>query len=217
MKPLDLSLYLVLDPELCRARTMAETACAAVRGGATVVQLRDKTASTLALVETGRAIRAALDGTGVPLIVNDDADAAVAMRADGLHVGRNDMSAVEARRCIGPDMILGLSVETPEAGRLVPPSIVDYVGAGPVFATATKPDHAPAVGLDGLAALIEASPVPAVAIGGLKATHVPAILETGAQGVAVVSAICGQKDPEAEARRLADSIRLWQQAARRRS
>ena len=204
MTRFDLSLYLVLDPDLCgergRGLGMVETARRAVAGGATLVQLRDKDGGTVRTVETGRALKAALAGTGAKLIVNDDAEAAVAVGADGLHVGQSDLSIAEARARIGPEAILGLSVETPGQAAQVDPALVNYVGAGPVFATSTKPGHAPAVGFQGLAAMVAASPVPAVAIGGLKAQHVRPALAAGAKGVAVVSAICGQPDPEAAAR-----------------
>ena len=206
MSALDLSLYLVLDPDLCRDLSMVETARAAVAGGATVVQLRDKTAGTARLVETGRALKATLAGTGALLIVNDDVEAALAVGADGLHVGQADLPARAARARLGPGRILGLSVETEAAAAEVDPSVVDYVGVGPVFATPTKPDHQPPIGLDGLARIVALNPVPAVAIGGLKAEHVPAVLAAGAAGVAVVSAICGEPDPEAAARRLAGLI-----------
>lgn len=212
MTGFDLSLYLVLDPDLCRAHSMVETARLAVAGGATMVQLRDKTATTAELTATGRAIKAALRGTGVPLIVNDDLEAALACDAEGLHVGQDDIPAGEARQRLGPGRILGLSVETEAAVRAVDPSVVDYVGISPVFATATKPDHKPPVGLDGLARIAAASPVPTVAIGGLKAAHVAPTLEAGADGLAVVSAICGQPDPQAAARLLAEAIRRWRAA-----
>lgn len=214
MTGLDLSLYLVLDPGLCRLHSMVETARAAVAGGATAVQLRDKDAGTAALVEVGRALRLALAGTGVPLIVNDDLDAALAIEADGLHVGQDDVPAPEARRRMGRGKILGLSVETEAAVSAVDPSVVDYVGVGPVFGTATKPDHQPPIGLDGLARLVAISPVPAVAIGGLKVEHVPAVLASGAAGMAVVSAVCGQPDPEAATGVLAAAIRDWRRRHR---
>ncbi|MGE4528709.1 MAG: thiamine phosphate synthase [Rhodospirillaceae bacterium] len=212
MTGFDLSLYLVLDPDLCRAHSMVETARLAVAGGATMVQLRDKTAGTAGLVATGLALKAALRGTGVPLIVNDDLEAALAIDAEGLHVGQDDLPAGEARQRLGPGKILGLSVETEAAARLTDPSVVDYVGISPVFATATKPDHKPPVGFAGLARIAAASPVPTVAIGGLKAAHVAPTLEAGADGLAVVSAICGQPDPQAAARQLADAIRQWRAA-----
>lgn len=206
MRPFDLSLYLVLDPGLCAGTGMVETARAAVAGGATMVQLRDKAGGTARMIEIGRALKAALDGTGARLIVNDDVAAAVAIGADGLHIGQGDMSVAEARARIGRKAILGLSVETPELAAAADPALVDYIGAGPVFATPTKLDHESPVGFDGLAAQIAASSIPAVAIGGLKTRHVAPTLAAGARGVAVVSAICGQPDPEAAARALASEI-----------
>jgi thiamine-phosphate pyrophosphorylase len=207
VKRFDLSLYLVLDPELSLPLGMVETARRAVAGGVTLVQLRDKNASTAQMVETGRALKAALLGTGVPMIVNDDVEAAIAIGADGLHVGQGDMDAQTARRLIGQDMILGLSVETEVLAAAVDPAVVDYVGAGPVFATATKPGHKPPVSMEGLARLVTATSLPAVAIGGLKVDHVEAVLGAGAQGLAVVSAICGQPDPRAAAFELSQAIR----------
>lgn len=213
MKPFDLSLYLVLDPGLCAGIGMVETARAAVAGGATMVQLRDKTGDTARMIEAGRALKAALAGTGASLIVNDDVTAAVVIGADGIHIGQGDMSAAEARAWIGGEAILGLTVETPELAAAVDPAVVDYIGAGPVFATPTKADHRPPVGFDGLAHQIAASPVPAVAIGGLKIQHIAPTLAAGAGGVAVVSAICGQSDPQAAARSLADEIAAFRARA----
>lgn len=207
MKDFDLSLYLVLDPVLCAGLGMVETTRAAVAGGATIVQLRDKDASTAAMIETGRALKEILRGTGVRLIINDNVEAAIASGADGLHIGQEDMSAAEARRMIGPDMILGLSVETETLASAIDAGIVDYAGVGPVFATATKPDHKQPIGFDGLARIIGLSPVPSVAIGGLKADHVAGVLSAGADGLAVVSAICGQPDPRAATALIARAIR----------
>lgn len=126
----DLSLYLVLDPGLCAGVGMVGTARAAVAGGATVVQLRDKAAGTARMIETGRTLKAALAGTRAVLIVNDDVEAAVAIDADGLHIGQGDMAVAEARARIGAGMVLGLSVETPELAASVDPALVDYIGAG---------------------------------------------------------------------------------------
>jgi thiamine-phosphate pyrophosphorylase len=202
----DLSLYLVLDPAMCdrHGLGMVDTARAAVAGGVTAVQLRHKTATTADMIAIGRALMTALHGTGVPLIVNDDAAAAIAIGAHGLHIGQDDTDPARARAAIGPDMILGLSVESPDAAAAIDPGLVDYAGAGPVFATQTKPGHRPATGWDGLARIIAACPVPAVAIGGLKATHVAPARAAGACGLAVVSAICGQPDPTAAARSFKD-------------
>ncbi|MBA1347341.1 thiamine phosphate synthase (plasmid) [Rhizobium indicum] len=207
MKAFDLSLYLVLDPDLCAGIGMVETARLAVAGGATIVQLRDKHAGTIRMIETGRALKQALDGTGALLIVNDDVEAAVAIGADGLHIGQQDMDARKARAMIGPEMILGLSVESEPLANAVDPGFVDYTGVGPVFATPTKTDHKQPIGFDGLARLVKASPVPSVAIGGLKADHVAQVFAAGARGLAVVSAICGTPDPEAATHRIAAEIR----------
>ena len=207
MRTIDLSLYLVLDPGLCAGFGMVETARAAVAGGASVVQLRDKHADTPLMIETGRALKAALSGTGALLIVNDNVEAAVAIGADGLHIGQEDMDAPTARARIGDDMILGLSVETEALAAGIDPAIVDYAGIGPVFATSTKADHKEPIGFAGLARLMRICPVPAVAIGGLKAAHVGDVFAAGADGLAVVSAICGTRDPEAAAREVAENIR----------
>ena len=201
-----LRLYLVTDPELCSQHGLLETVRDAVRGGVTAVQLRDKTATTSALVKMGRDIATGLADTGVPLIVNDNVEAAIAIGADGLHVGQGDMKVDKARRLIGPDMLVGLSCETVEDARMTDPAIVDYIGVSPVFATPTKTDHSLAVGIEGLRAIAAATPVPKVAIGGLKSHHFEAIFENGADGVAVVSAICGQPDAEAAASALATKI-----------
>lgn len=212
MMLLDLSLYLVLDRDLCRDHSMAETARAAVAGGATVVQLRDKSAGTDGLIAAGHEIKAALAGTGVPLIVNDDIDAALAIDAEGVHVGQDDLPAAEVRRRLRPDRIVGVSVESASAARAIDATIIDYVGVGPVFATPTKPDHKTPIGFEGLSRLVALSPVPTVAIGGLKASHVEDVLSAGAHGIAVVSAICGQPDPRAAAAMIAGEITRWRKA-----
>jgi thiamine-phosphate pyrophosphorylase len=191
---IDLSLYLVLDPDLCEPLGMVETTRLAIKGGITAVQLRHKTASTDEFIAIGRELKEVLKGTKVALVINDNVEAAHALQADVLHIGQGDMPVEEARKLIGPDMILGLSVETLDLIKQVDADLVDYVGVGPVFATPTKPDHKPAIGFDGLAEIVAASPVPTVAIGGLKAEHVTPTLVAGADGLAIVSAICGQED-----------------------
>ncbi|MBB3657911.1 thiamine-phosphate pyrophosphorylase [Rhizobium sp. BK650] len=207
MKRFDLSLYLVLDPDLCAGTGMVETARLAVAGGATMVQLRDKRGGTSRLVETGLALKEVLLGTDAMLIVNDDVEAAVAIGADGLHIGQDDMEPAAARAMIGADMILGLSAETEALAAAIDPGIVDYAGIGPIFATSTKTDHKQPIGFDGLARLIKAAPVPTVAIGGLKSEHVASVFAAGADGLAVVSAICGTPDPKAATLRIAEEIR----------
>jgi thiamine-phosphate pyrophosphorylase len=207
MKSFDLSLYLVLDPDLCRSHSMVETTMAAIAGGATLIQLRDKKAGTEGLVRVGRELIRAMEGTNVPLIVNDDIDAAIAIGARGVHVGQDDLPSQIARDRLGPDKIIGLSIENEEVAQKVDHTIVDYVGIGPIFATTTKPDHKPAIGFDGLEKLVRMVGLPSVAIGGLKSEHVLPVLESGADGLAVVSAICGQPDPENVTAQIAEKLK----------
>ena len=195
-----LRLYLVTDAFLCTTPDLVTTVRLAVANGVTMVQLREKTATSAERVQMALLIKEALAGTGVPLVVNDDVTAAVAADVDGAHIGQGDMSTAKARALLGPDKILGLSCETAQAVQAADPALVDYLGLGPVFGTATKADHAQPIGLHGLAQLVALSPLPNVAIGGLKSVHVSDIRESGADGMAVVSAICGQADPAASTR-----------------
>ncbi|MDT0500025.1 MULTISPECIES: thiamine phosphate synthase [unclassified Halomonas] len=197
---LDLSLYLVTDPSLCADHGLEKTVVAAVRGGATVIQLRDKHADDGELIDQARRLKAALAGSGVPLIINDRLTVAVESGADGLHIGQDDGEVAAARAALGEQAILGLSVQTLEQMARLDVERLDYLGLGPVFATPSKHDHAAPLGFEGLASLVAASPLPSVAIGGLKAEHAAAVRQTGAQGLAVISAICGMPDPEAAAR-----------------
>lgn len=212
MRPLpDLTVYLVTDPDLCAARGVEATAHAAVAGGARVVQLRDKTADDAALVELVRALKAALAGSGAALVVNDRPAVALAGGADGVHVGQGDADPGSVRALVGPDMLLGLSIETQAQLVAVDRAAVDYLGVGPVRATATKPDAAAAIGWDGFARIAAAARLPSVAIGGLREDDGAAAAMAGAAGVAVVSAICAAADPAAAARRLREGF----EAARR--
>lgn len=200
---LDLSLYLVTDPELCANHGLVETVAAAVRGGVTIVQLRDKHASDAEMIQQARQIKQAIAGSGVPLIINDRLEVALACAADGLHIGQDDGDAAAARKALGAEAILGLSVQhLDQLAQLNADAVshLNYLGLGPVFATATKDDHAAPIGFGGLAALVAASPLPSVAIGGLKREHLEAVGRAGADGLAVVSAICGTPDPKNAAR-----------------
>lgn len=200
-----LRLYLVTDPRLCRTAGLENTVRQAVAGGVTMVQLRDKQATTADRIDMARALKNVLSGTNVPLVVNDDVEAAVAADVDGAHIGQGDMSAADARAILGSDRILGLSCESAQAVHAVNPAVVNYLGLGPVFGTATKADHKQPIGFDGLTGLVALSPLPTVAIGGLKARHQRAALESGADGLAVVSAICGQPDATVAARAFAET------------
>jgi thiamine-phosphate pyrophosphorylase len=206
-RTLDLSVYLVTDSRLCAQRGLVDTVRAAVAGGASVVQLRDKEAPDEDLIEQGRALKAALAGTGVPLIINDRLRVAAAIGAEGVHVGQADASIDAVRELLGPTAIVGLSIQTIAQARALAHLPIDYVGIGPVFATATKTDHAAPLGCDGLAAVRAATDLPAVAIGGLQPHHAACVLNAGCDGLAVVSAVCGQPDPEAAAAALTAAIR----------
>ena len=195
-----LGLYLVTDTRLCAKLGVVETVRRAVAGGVTMVQLRDKTASTAQRIALARSLKQVLADTDVPLVINDDVAAAVAADVDGAHIGQGDILPAQARALLGPNKILGLSCETSQLVQAADPAIVDYLGLGPVFGTATKTDHAQPIGFDGLARLVAVSRSPSVAIGGLKAIHVSDVRNSGANGMAVVSAICGQPDPQAAAR-----------------
>lgn len=198
----DLTLYLVLGPRDTGKRPFEEVVLRAVEGGVTLVQYRDKSAPTREQVENARRLKALLAPRGVPLIVNDRVDVALAVRADGVHLGAEDMSPVDARRLLGGDMILGLSVGDVKEARAADPSLVDYVGIGPAFATGSKADAGAAIGPEGVEKLRRKVELPSVAIGGISVENAGQLRSTGIQGIAVVSAICAAEAPGAAARRL---------------
>ena len=209
----DLSLYLVTDPDLCGERGVVETVRQAVDGGVRIVQLRDKDATdaetTAQLVELSRVI----DGRAA-LVVNDRLDAALAARAqgarvDGVHLGQGDESVLRARDALGPDAIIGLTANTHEhfaAVRGLPAGTVDYLGVGVIRPTSTKPDHPPALGVEGFRALVATTILPCVAIGGVGIDDTERLRGAGAAGLAVVSALCAAADPTREA---AAFVRRW--------
>ena len=211
----DLSVYLVTDTRLCAAIGVPETVAAALRGGATAVQLRNPDCEDREFALLGALLAAQLAGTGVPLIVNDRAHLVARIGAAGVHVGQGDLEVTAARALIGPGGILGLSVQTLDqlAGVLDRGDVIDYLGVGPVWAQSTKPDAEAPCGPESLALIVDASPWPCVAIGGIGAGQVPLVRASGADGVAVVSAICGRPDPQAATRELRDA---WDAAGCRR-
>lgn len=211
---IDYGLYLVTDRDLCLGRPLLDVVAQAVAGGVSVVQLREKKADTREFVDLGRALLALLSPLGVPLIINDRLDVALAIGAQGAHVGQNDMPVAEARRLLGPQAILGLSVETMDQLReaeSLPPGLVDYYGLSPIFQTPTKTDTGPGWGLAGLgqarAEVETGSKRPLVAIGGIGPSNAASVLRCGAQGLAVVSAICSAPDPQAASRALSELVR----------
>jgi len=202
MTQIDGSLYVLTDRRAAGERSLVEVVHAAVQGGATVIQLRDKHASTRALVELGRALLEITRPAGVPLIVNDRIDVALAIDADGVHVGQDDMPAPIARRLLGPDRILGVSAGTVEEARQAQRDGADYLGTGDVYGTPTKADAGIPIGVSGLAEVARATSLPVVAIGGIQPGNAAAAIAAGASGVAVISAVIGAADPEAAARKL---------------
>ena len=198
----DLAVYVLTDRRAAGGRALVNVVRAAVRGGATVVQLRDKESSTRELIDLGRALLQVTRPAGVPLIVNDRADVALAIDAEGVHVGQDDMPAPLARQIIGPDRILGVSAGTVDEARRAVREGADYQGTGDVYGTPTKPDAGTPIGLAGLAEVARAVTIPVVAIGGITLDNARAAIEAGAAGVAVISAVIGAPDPEEAARRL---------------
>ncbi len=201
--PQALRLYLVTDSELSLGRPLAEVVEAAVRGGVSCVQLREKRLDTRAFVAQARALRALLSACRIPLVINDRIDVALACGADGVHLGQGDMPVEDARRLLPPEVFIGWSVETPQDVQRAQGLPVDYLGVSPVFATPTKTDTARPWGLEGLRTARAATRLPLVAIGGIHAGNAREVLAHGADGLAVVSAICSASSPRDAAAQLA--------------
>ncbi|MFI7744195.1 thiamine phosphate synthase [Kocuria rhizosphaericola] len=208
--PAALSLHLVTDSVLSAPRTVPDVVAAAVRGGATMVQVREKDAPVRELVALLTAVAERV-GRQVPVLVDDRADVYLAARAAGapvagVHVGQSDLPVALARRICGPDAVLGLSAATAEeldAASALPAGTVDYLGVGAVRATRTKPDHPAPLGLEGFARAAARATLPCLAIGGVRVEDAPALRAAGAAGLAVVSGICAHPDPTAAAARYA--------------
>ncbi len=204
--PFDLSLYLVTDPGMTARRGLLQTVAEAVEGGVTIVQLRDKDGPTAAVIETGRALHALLGPRGIPLIVNDRIDVAKAVGAEGIHLGQEDLSPALARAVLGRRAIIGLSLNGESQLSTFDPADVDYVGLGPLFPTGTKAYAIPALGEETFARMRRQLSRPVVAIGGIKAGNVARAIAAGADGVAVVSAVCAAADPRGAARKLRTAV-----------
>ena len=203
----DLTLYVLVDPARANGRSLAEVAAAAARGGATLIQLRDKRGETRTLVEEATTIKRSLAGSGVPILVNDRVDVVLAAGADGVHLGRDDLDPITARRLLGPRAIIGATVRADADVAVLAPGAIDYVCIGGVFATTSKDNPDPPIGVHGLAHLArfvrERMPgMPVGAIAGIDEGNAGEVMRAGADGVAVVSAVTAAGDPEAAARRL---------------
>ncbi len=204
---LDLRLYALIDPEHAGGRDILELARLAAEGGATIVQLREKRSTIRSMVEHGRNIKTVLAPFGVPFLINDRVDVALACRADGVHLGQDDMKAEDARRLLGPSSIIGLSIKAIAEAEEAPVELLDYVGIGGVFATSSKDNPAGPIGTAALARIVEAvrrraPSLPACAIAGITFDNAAETIAAGADGVAVISAISLQSEPRAAAQKL---------------
>jgi thiamine-phosphate pyrophosphorylase len=203
---IDYSLYLVTDRGLARGRSTFEVVKAAVSGGVTCIQLREKNCSTLEFIEQAQAIKNFLGARKIPLIINDRLDVALAVGADGVHLGQSDMPLEMARKIAGPSMLIGISAESDQDAIEAENGGADYLGVSPIYATPTKTDTAPPLGLQGLREIKNRVKIPLVGIGGLNKSNAAEVIRNGADGVAVVSAIVAADDPETAAMNLKQII-----------
>jgi thiamine-phosphate pyrophosphorylase len=192
-------LYLVTDTGLSRGRSHLSVVEAAIRGGVTVVQYREKNASTGRMIKEASELCHLCRMVGVPLIINDRLDVALAVDADGVHLGQDDLPASVARRLLDGKKILGVSASSVEEAKKAVDDGADYIGASPVFSTPTKLDAPPPLGIEELRRISAAVKIPVVAIGGITRQNAAAIMETGAAGIAVVSALVAAEDVEGAA------------------
>lgn len=202
----DHRLYAIIGPEHAQGVALIEMVRAAARGGITLLQYRDKHNETRAMVDIARALKDALAGTAIPLLINDRVDVALAAEADGVHLGQSDMHPADARRLLGPSAIIGWTLKTHDHAQALSAMPVDYATIGGVYATTSKDNPDPPLGLAGFASVLKtaraASTIPIGAIAGIDATNAAALMQTGADGVAVISAIFKTPDPEHAARHL---------------
>ena len=208
MKPknIDYSLYLVTDRGLARGRSTLDIVKAAVSGGVTCVQLREKDCSTLEFIEQALAIKNFLEEREVSLVINDRLDVALAVAADGVHLGQSDMPLEMARKIAGPSMLIGISAESVQDAVEAEKGGADYLGVSPIYATPTKTDTVPPLGLEGLREIRKRVEIPLVGIGGLNKSNAAEVIRNGADGVAVVSAIVAADDPGTAAMNLKQII-----------
>ena len=206
---LDLRLYAIVDPEVSGGHDLADLSRRLAAGGTTLVQLRDKLSDTQVMVERARALKAALGR--VPLLINDRVDVALAAGADGVHIGWDDMAPQDARRLLGPDAIIGLTINSALRADATDLALIDYAGIGGVYGTTSKATKNTPIGPAGLARVIEAlrRRQPGFAtcgIAGITAANAAAVIEAGADGVSVISALSLAPDPEKAARELRGAV-----------
>ncbi len=201
-----LRLYLVTDRKIAGDRDLQDIVKEAVAGGVTMVQLREKSISTRDFILLAQRLKAILSPLGVPLVINDRVDVALASDADGVHIGQSDMPYSKARELLGKEKIIGLSVENLQQVAEAEALDVDYIGVSPVFATPTKTDTATPFGLEGLRKAASISSHPIVGIGGINASNAAGVMVSGADGIAVVSAIAGAESPRKASKELLEIV-----------
>lgn len=195
----DYSLYLVTDRRLSLGRSTLQVIEAAVAGGASLVQLREKDCTTRQFYEEGLKVREYLKSKNIPLIVNDRVDIALALDADGVHVGKDDLPVDVARKILGREKIIGVSVFTAEEAKAAEALGADYLSLSPIFVTGTKPELVEYIGIEGVLPIRRSVKIPLVGIGAINWANAYEAIRSGLDGVAVVSAICSQDDPKAAA------------------
>ena len=206
MKIIDFSLYLVTDQHLCLGRSILDVVMDAVAGGVSIVQIREKNSDARNFFQLAGAMKRKLEKTGVPLIINDRVDVALAVGADGVHVGQSDLPCSVVREMIGTDKILGVSINTFEQIHEAENDAVDYLSLSPVFPTPTKTDTTEPFGIEGLRKARQLTERPLITIGGVDKDNLGEIISSGMDGAAVVSAICSAASPKAAAMELASII-----------
>lgn len=205
-KTFDLSVYVIIDPEICGDEKVEKVVQAAIEGGATFLQLRNKSDCEAVVEDQARRIVGVLADGDVTFVIDDYVELAAVPGVDGVHVGQEDMGFGEARKIIGEDKILGLTAFTPGHYEALDPTIVDYAGTGPVFSTLTKPDKA-VLGVGGFADLVKKAPVPVVGIGGIIPDNAGAVIKAGAQGIAVIRAVVGADDPKEATQNFVNAVK----------
>jgi thiamine-phosphate pyrophosphorylase len=203
----DPTVYLVVDSACCDPHPWPKVVESAARGGVSMVQLRHKSTTDGVLERQVQTLRPILRELKVPLILNDHLELAERLEVDGLHLGQDDETPRRARERLGPRAIIGLSVTHADEIETVDPEVVDYVGLGPVFETGSKLDAAPAMGVEGFRFIRARLNVPVVAIGGVSIENAASLREAGADGLAVISAICRSPDPRGAAASLKQVMR----------
>jgi thiamine-phosphate pyrophosphorylase len=206
MKRFDLSLYLVTDRSLSLGRPLEYIVKEAVEGGVSMVQLREKNCSAREFYRQAIALKACLKPYNIPLIINDRLDIALACDAEGLHIGQTDLPCDVARKILGKNKIIGLSVENVQDALDANALDIDYIGISPVFGTPTKTDTAAELGLAGVREISSLSRRPCVGIGGIHSGNAQTVIQAGADGISVVSAVMSAADPRQSASRLRDIV-----------